>query len=121
MTVVECIAVGELHAAGLPLLSSSSLRRCPAAQTMGLFMCVSSEGLDTTGINSTSSSRVDSQCGGEAMTWNRSVRQTLSLSLTNTTLSQARLLLLLGITHLELDSGSQRGLKGMRNVEEHPQ
>jgi hypothetical protein len=48
VTVAECIAVGELHAAGLPLLSSSSLRRCPAAQTTGLFMCVSSEGLDTT-------------------------------------------------------------------------
>jgi hypothetical protein len=119
VTVAECIAVGELHAAGLPLLSSSSLRRCSAAQTTGLFMCVSSEGLDTTFINSTSSSRVNSRCGGEAMTWNRSVRQTLSLSFTNTTLSQARLLLLLGITHLELDSESQRGSKGMRNVEEH--
>ena len=70
MTVAECIAVGELHAAGRPLPSSSSLRRCRPAQIIGLFMRVFSEGLDTAGIYNMSSSRVNSQCGGEAMAWN---------------------------------------------------
>jgi hypothetical protein len=122
VTVAECIAVGGLHAAGLPLPSSSSLRRCRPSQIMGLFMCVPSEGLDTTGIDNTSSSRVNSRCGGGAMTWKRQSGKHLRFWLTNTTkCSHARLLLLLGITHLELDRGSQRGSKAMGNVEEHAQ
>lgn len=81
-------------------------------------MCVSSEGLDTTGIDNASPSMVNSRCGGEAMAWNRQSGKHFRFRRPIRQCSHARLLLLLGITHLELDGGPQRVSKAMRKVEE---
>jgi hypothetical protein len=57
---------------------------------------------------------------GEASIWNSQSRQTLSLSSANPRkFSVARFLLLLGITHWELDGGSHRNSEAVREVEKH--